>query len=100
MRTLTLGIIGSGLPSYLLADNSKEFADGIEIKNGIKIFQQPAQKSLEALAHTIIPSTKHIEIKNIFINYISTQETLTRYYNIGINRLNNISMKYYKKKLL
>ena len=97
LKTLTLGVIGSGLPEYLLADNSKKYQDGIEIRKGVKIFKEDSQKNLEALAQTIIPSTRHIEIKNIFTNYVASKEYITRYYNSGIIKLNHISKKQYKK---
>ena len=97
LKTLTLGIIGAGLPAYLLLNNSRKYKKGIEIENGIKIFPASSQNSLESLAHTIIPSTKNIDIKNIFINYIAESKKKVKFYNLGINQLNNISNKYYKK---
>jgi len=98
LKTLTLGVIGSSLPAYLLADNRKKYEDGIEIKKGFKIFPQSSQKSLEALAVALIPGSKHIDIKNIFTNYVASKKRITRIYNLGINQLNNISLNTYKKK--
>ena len=97
LKTLTLGVIGSTLPAYLLADNSKKYKDGIEIKNGLKVFPLTSQKSLEALALVFIPSAKHIDIKNIFTNYVASKSGITKFYNLGINQLNNISNNSYKK---
>ena len=103
LKTLTLGFAGAGffsaLPEYLLTDNTEKFKNGIEFENGAKLFNEIAQKNIEALAHLIIPGSKNIDIKNILLNFFSKNFLWARYFDKGFRELNTVAQSRFNKPL-
>ena len=103
LKTLTIGVAGTGLysliPEYLLADNSDKFKNGIRFENGVTLINRDKQNSIESLAHVVLPGTKNIKIKNIFLNYLSENQSWAKNFDKGLDQLNSISQKKYGQTL-
>jgi len=100
IKTLAIGIIGkevlSGYPIGAFA-KTNIYDDGIEIQKGYKVFNRETQKSMEALADTLLPGAKQIGIKALFMEYISKDHGIAGYLDAGIWNLDTISTAKFKK---
>jgi len=102
IKTLTLGVLGaeiiSAFPGELYAKVDKDkFADGIEIQPGFKVLTKETQKSMEALAETLLPGSKEIGIREILIERISKDFGLAGFLDAGFWNLDTISKTKFKK---
>jgi hypothetical protein len=98
IKTLAVGILGNGLISGLpLEALSKTEENGIEIQKGFKVFNLETQKSMEALAETLVPGAKEIGIRSIFMDYISKDPGLAGFLDAGFWNLDTISKTKFKK---
>jgi len=99
IKTLAIGILGNGLissiPIKLFAKGKDD--NGIEIEGGFKVFNQETQLNMEALAETLVPGSKKIGIKKIFIDYISREPGLAGFFDAGLWNLDTISKSKFKK---
>lgn len=99
IKALTFGILGGefllNFPARALRKVKEE--DGMEIQNGLRIFDSEIQKSMEALADTLVPGVKDIGIKSIFMDYISGNPGLAGFFDAGLWNLNGISEAKFKK---
>jgi hypothetical protein len=100
IKTVAVGIVGngilSGLPIELFA-NTGDYEDGIEIQKGFKVFNSETQKSMEALAETLLPGAKEIGIKGMFMNYVATNPGPAGFFDAGFWNLDTISKTQFKK---
>ena len=99
IKTVAVGILGnsliSSLPLKVFARTKDD--NGIEIEEGFKVFNQETQLSMEAFAETLVPGSKKIDIKKIFIDYISREPGLAGFFDAGLWNLNTISKAKFKK---
>jgi len=99
IKTLAVGILGSGaisLPIDLFA-KTNEYEDGIEIEKGFKVFNSETQKSMEALAETLLPGSKELGIKNMLMNYMARNPGPAGFFDAGFWNLDTISKTRFKK---
>jgi len=100
IKIAAFGILGKGfisIPTEFLSAKSKDYENGIEITKGYIVFNNEAQKSMEALADTIIPGSQKIGIRNLFMDYISKNRGLAVYLDTGYRNLDTIGKQKYKK---
>jgi hypothetical protein len=99
IKILAVGILGNGLmpslPAVFAKTNAEE--DGIEIQKGFKIFDQEAQKNMEALAETLVPGAKEIGIRRIFMDYVSANPGQGAFFDAGLWNLDTLSRSRFKK---
>jgi hypothetical protein len=99
IKTVAFGILGSELissfPTRVLG-KVKEEDDGIEIQKGYKIFNSETQKSMEALADTLVPRAKEIGIKRIVMDYVSANKGVGAFFDAGFWNLDSISKAKFK----
>lgn len=99
LKTLAVGILGSGgisLPIDLFAKTNK-YEDGIEIEKGFKVFGSETQKSMEALAETLLPGSKELGIKDMLMNYMAKNPGPAGFFDAGFWNLDTISKTRFKK---
>ena len=99
IKTVAVGILGNGLISSLTLKVFAKAKDdnGIEIEEGFKVFNQETQQNMEALAETLVPGSKKIGIKQIFINYISREPGQAGFFDAGLWNLDTISKTKFHK---
>jgi len=100
IKTIAFGILGKGvISSFPRGANAKpdEFEKGLEIEKGYVTFNPETQKSLEALADTVLPGAKEIGIRAKFMNYFKNNIGLAGYFDAGIWNLDTISKQKFKK---
>lgn len=99
IKTLAVGILGNGIISSLPLKVFAKTKDdnGIEIEEGFKVFNQETQLNMEALAETLVPGSKKIGIKQIFIDYISREPGDAGFFDAGLWNLDTISKSKFKK---
>ena len=99
IKTVAAGILVNGLISSLPLKVFAKTKDdnGIEIEEGFKVFNQETQQNMEALAETLVPGSKKIGIKKIFLDYISKHPGLAGFYDAGFWNLDSISRLKFKK---
>jgi len=99
IKTVAVGILGNGLISSLPLKVFAKTKDdnGIEIEEGFKVFNQETQQSMEALAETLVPGSKQLGIRRIFIDYISKEPGLAGFFDAGLWNLDSISRLKFKK---
>lgn len=100
IKTIAVGILGNSIaqafPLSAFA-NSGKYDEGIEIQKGFKVFNAETQKSMEALAETLLPGAKEIGIKDIFMNYVATNPGAAGFFDAGFWNLDTISKTQFKK---
>jgi len=99
IKTVAVGILGNSLISSLTLKVFAKAKDdnGIEIEEGFKVFNQETQQNMEALAETLVPGSKKIGIKQIFIDYISREPGDAGFFDAGLWHLDTISKSKFKK---
>ena len=99
IKTVAVGILGnsliSSIPIKLFAKTKDD--NGIEIEEGFKVFNQETQLNMEALAETLVPGSKKIGIKKIFIDYISREPGLAGFFDAGLWNLGTVSKTMFHK---
>ena len=102
IKTIAVGILGntivSGIPFRVFAKPNEE--DGIEIQPGYKVFNLETQKSMEALADTLVPGAKDIGIRKIFMDYFSRDQSgrsRAVFFDAGFWNLDTICKAKYKE---
>jgi len=97
LKTLAVGIIGgeviSALPVTVFAKN---FDKGIKIQKGYIVFNENTQKVMEALAETLIPGSKEINIKDRVMNYVDRNRAAATFFDAGFWNLDSVSRSKYK----
>ena len=100
IKTVAVGVIGNsiiaGLPLGALAKTEK-YDDGIEIEKGFKVFNSETQKSMEALADTLLPGAKEIGIKDMFMNYVAQNPGAAGFFDAGLWNLDTIAKQQFKR---
>jgi gluconate 2-dehydrogenase subunit 3-like protein len=100
IKTIAVGILGNGLvmnfPLRALARTNKD-DDGIEIQKGYKVFNLETQKNMEALAESLVPGSKEIGIRHIFMDQISKNRGFASFFDAGLWNLNSISIAEFRK---
>lgn len=100
IKTIAAGILGGSVLQSLSVDifaNTGKYEQGIEIQKGFKVFNAETQKSMEALADTLVPGAKEIGIKDIFMNYAAADHGAAGFFDAGFWNLDTISKQQYKK---
>ncbi len=100
IKTIAAGILSSSvLQSFptIAFSNPGKYENGIEIEKGFVVFNAETQKSMEALANTLIPGAKEIGIKDIFMNYIAANPGVAGFFDAGFWNLDTIAKQRYKK---
>ncbi|MER3445498.1 MAG: hypothetical protein C4291_01075 [Candidatus Dadabacteria bacterium] len=91
IKTIAFGILGTEFVFLPIRAFGKTAEDGIEIQKGYRILNSETQKSMEALADTLVPGAKEIGIKVIFMNYVSTNLGMGAFFDAGLWNLDTIS---------
>ncbi|MGH7889318.1 MAG: gluconate 2-dehydrogenase subunit 3 family protein [Thermodesulfobacteriota bacterium] len=100
IKTIAAGILGgSVLQSFpmIAFSNPGKYENGIEIEKGFVVFNAETQKSMEALADTLLPGAKEVGIKDIFMNYAAANPGVAGFFDAGFWNLDTISKKQFKK---
>ncbi len=98
IKTVAFGILGSELILRLPPKAIGKVEDnGIEIQKGYKIFSSETQKSMEALADTLVPGAKDMGIRAIFMNYVSANPGMGAFFDAGFWNLDTVSKAKFKK---
>ena len=100
LRTLVFGILGKGFISSLspkVYADLKDYGKGIEIEKGYILFNLETQKSMEALADTLLPGAKEVGIRKMFMDYASKNHGIAGYLDSGFWNLDTIAKQRYKK---
>ncbi|MGB7292024.1 MAG: hypothetical protein WBD99_07630 [Thermodesulfobacteriota bacterium] len=102
IKTLALGILGKelipNLGETVLA--SQETSDnGFEIEKGYVVFNTETQKSMEALAETLLPGSKENGIRKRFMDYIKKDPglALAGFLDAGFWSLHTASKQRFKR---
>ncbi|MCI0454999.1 MAG: gluconate 2-dehydrogenase subunit 3 family protein [Candidatus Dadabacteria bacterium] len=100
IKTIAVGILGntliSSLPLNVFAE-SKNKDGSFEIQHGFRVFDVETQLNMEALADTLVPGSKKIGIKQIFLEYMKENPGLAGFYDAGFWNLDSISRKMTQK---
>ena len=100
IKTIAVGMLGKGLISsfpFQAFGETEKFEDGFEIQKGFKVFNRETQKSMEALADTLVPGAKKLGIKQIFMDNISKDPGAAGFFDAGFWNLDTISKTKFKK---
>jgi gluconate 2-dehydrogenase subunit 3-like protein len=98
IKTLAFGILGSEfISNFSIRALAKTEEDGIEIQKGYKIFNLETQKSMEALAETLVPGAKQMGIRRTFMDYISKNPGPGAFFDAGFWNLDTLSKTKFKK---
>jgi hypothetical protein len=102
IKTLALGIFGKELIADLgdtVHASPKTSDNGFEIEKGYVVFNTETQKSMEALAETLLPGSKEIGIKEMFMDYIKKDPglALAGFLDAGFWSLHTASKQRFKK---
>lgn len=100
IKTVAVGILGdsiiSGLSLPSLARTEK-YDGGIEIQKGFKALDIETQKGMEALAETLVPGSKELGIRQIFMEYIAKKPGEAGFFDAGFWNLDAISHNKFEK---
>jgi hypothetical protein len=102
IKTLALGFLGKelipGLGETVFA-STKNGGDGFEIEKGYVVFNTETQKSMEALAETLLPGSKETGIREKFMDYIKKEPGLAfaGFLDSGFWSLHTASKQKFKK---
>jgi hypothetical protein len=100
IKTVAVGVIGNGIMSGLPLDalaKTQNYDEGIEIEKGYKVFNSETQKSMEALADTLLPGAKEISMKDMFMNYVARNPGEAGFFDGGFWNLDTIAKQQFKK---
>jgi hypothetical protein len=96
IKTLAVGILGnsliSSLPLKVFAE-PKNKNGSFEVQHGFRVFDQETQANMEALADTLVPGSKKIGIKEIFLEHIKKNPGLAGFFDAGFWNLDSISRR-------
>lgn len=101
LKTIAAGVIGNSMIARLPLGafaKTEQYDDGIEIEKGFKVFNSESQKSLEALADTLVPGARKLGIRQTFMDYISKDPGLAGFFDAGIWNLDAVSENKFKKR--
>lgn len=92
IKTIAFGFLGTELIlRFPTGAIGKIEEDGIEIQKGYRILNSETQKSMEALADTLVPGSKEIGIKRIIMDYVSDNKGIGAFFDAGLWNLDTIS---------
>jgi len=100
IKALAFGVLGKGFISsfpYIAFAKPKEYENGIELEKGFIVFNNETQKSMEALADTLLPGAKQIGIRTMFMDYISKDHGIAGYLDAEFWNLDALSKQRFKK---
>ena len=102
IKTLALGILGKELIpdlSETVFASPKTSDNGFEIEKGYFVFNTETQKSMEALAETLLPGSKENGIRKGFMDYIKKDPGLpvAGFLDAGFWSLHTASKQRFKK---
>jgi hypothetical protein len=100
IKTIACGVIGKGLISTLPLDaraKTEEFPNGIELEKGYLVFNGETQKTMEAIADTLLPGAKELGIRTRFMEYMSKDHGLAGFLDAGFWNLDAISKLRFKR---
>src|ERR1700739_1225877 len=99
IKTLAFGILGNEIiSSFPLRALAKTEEDGIDIQKGYKIFNLETQKSMEALAETLVPGAKQMGVRRTFMDYVSKNPGPGAFFDAGFWNLDSVSIAKFKKR--
>jgi hypothetical protein len=102
IKTLAVGILGKELIpdlSETVFASPKTGDNGFEIEKGYVVFNVETQKSMEALAETLLPGSKEMGIRKRFMDYIKKDPglALAGFLDAGFWSLHTASKQRFKR---
>ena len=99
LKYLGAGFLSNSILSYLpskLFAKSQEVTDGIEIEKGYVVLNAKTQRNMAALAITLVPWAKELDIRRLFMDKMKTDHGLAGFFDAGLWNLNSISINFFK----
>jgi Gluconate 2-dehydrogenase subunit 3 len=102
IKTLAVGLLGkdliTNLPETVFASPQVD-DNGFEIEKGYVVFNAETQKSMEALAEALVPGSKELGIRKMFMDYIKKDPGLpfAGFLDAGFWSLHTASKQRFKK---
>jgi hypothetical protein len=100
LKTIAVGVLGNSFISAIPLNGfaqSKDNEGGFEIQHGFRVFNNEAQLNMEALADTLVPGSKKIGIRQIFLDYVSKRPGLAGFLDAGIWNLDAVSRHMFSR---
>ena len=86
-----------GLPRRASSATPKSIDEGIEIQKGFVVFNEPTQKNMVALAHALVPGTKDIPIRKLFMDEMSQNHGIAASLDAGLWNITSVAHSKFKK---
>jgi hypothetical protein len=99
LKSIGAGFLANGILSCLplrLFAKSDDVTEGIEIEKGYVVLNAKTQKNMEALANTLVPWARELDIRRLFMDKMRSDHGLAGFFDAGLWNLNSNSINFFK----